>query len=203
VAALEDVEDSLPSTSGRDDRRPVSIEGVLESLDQELSLLESQEQEASFFEKLQRAVKDAAAASPDSHIPPAGPRKVAIDPLPEKNFGNLRGGEYPFMYDPVYGLPIVREVARYGELLKDIRQGEVSQILWFFDPACADPYYMDGRCLVRYKDGRVKQSVVPVSDFRIPYAMEAHNVKVRLGLCTFAAAHLRATGACCRPFPHV
>jgi hypothetical protein len=32
------------------------------------------------------------------------------------------GGQYPFQYDPVYGLPIVREVAKYGEVLRDIRQ---------------------------------------------------------------------------------
>ena len=164
-----EADDSLPSTSGRDDRTPVSIGGVLEPLGQEPSL----------FEKIRKAVADAAAAPADAYTLPPGPREVALDPLPEKNFGNLRGGEYPFTYDPVYGLPIVREVARYGELLRDIRQGEVSQILWFFDPARADPYHLDGRCLVRYKDGRVKQSVVPVNDFRVPYAMEAHNVKVR------------------------
>lgn len=30
--------------------------------------------------------------------------------LPEKNVGTLRGGRYPFTYDPVYGLPVVNEV---------------------------------------------------------------------------------------------
>ena len=42
--------------------------------------------------------------------------------LPAKDYGNLMGGQYPFQYDPVYGLPIVREVAKYGEVLRDIRQ---------------------------------------------------------------------------------
>lgn len=42
--------------------------------------------------------------------------------LPAKDYGNLMGGQYPFQYDPVYGLPVVREVAKYGEVLRDIRQ---------------------------------------------------------------------------------
>jgi hypothetical protein len=53
------------------------------------------------------------------------------------------------------------------------------QVLWFFDPGHTDPYHQDGRCLVRYKDGRVKQAVVPPHDARIPYAMAAHGVEVR------------------------
>jgi hypothetical protein len=52
------------------------------------------------------------------------------------------------------------------------------QVLWFFDPGRTDPYHLDGRCLVRYKDGRVKQAVVPQQDARIPYAMAAHGVEV-------------------------
>ncbi|KAI8470484.1 MAG: hypothetical protein J3K34DRAFT_521271, partial [Monoraphidium minutum] len=113
----------------------------------------------------------AAAALPE---PPL--QVAAVGLLPEQDYGNLRGGQYPFQYDPVYGLPIVREVVRYGELLRDIRQGEVSQVLWFFDPARLDPFYVDGRCIVRYRDGRVKQGVVPPGDVRIPYAMDAHGV---------------------------
>lgn len=101
-----------------------------------------------------------------------------VRPLPYKNFGNLRGGQYPFLYDPVYGLPIVHDVAKYGEVLRDIRQGLVQEVLWFFDPSTNDNFYTDGRCLLRYKDGRVRQSVVPLDDFRVPYAMEAHGVKV-------------------------
>ncbi len=56
------------------------------------------------------------------------------------------------------------------------------QVLWFFDPGRSDPYYVDGRCLIRYKDGRVKQSVIPQDDYRVPYAMEAHGVRVRCSL---------------------
>jgi hypothetical protein len=54
----------------------------------------------------------------------------------------------------------------------------VREVLWFFDPSCNDPFAIDGRCLVRYVDGRVKQSVLPVSDARLGYAMAAHGVKV-------------------------
>jgi hypothetical protein len=55
-------------------------------------------------------------------------QQVVVSPLPLKRSGGLIGGQYPFLYDPVYGLPIVREVARYGEVLRDIRQGEVAQV---------------------------------------------------------------------------
>jgi hypothetical protein len=41
--------------------------------------------------------------------------------LPEKDFGTLRGGRYPFLYDGVFGLPVVREVASYGEVLEGLR----------------------------------------------------------------------------------
>lgn len=102
---------------------------------------------------------------------------AAVDPLPHKNFGNLRGGQYPFLYDPVYGLPIVHDVAKYGEVLRDIRTGLVQELLWFFEPNHPDSFAGDGRCLVRYKDGRVRQSVVPLQDFRVPYAMQAHGVE--------------------------
>jgi hypothetical protein len=67
------------------------------------------------------ALGAAAAALPD---PPLQTADVGL--LPERDYGNLRGGQYPFLFDPVYGLPIVREVVRYGELLRDVRMGEVS-----------------------------------------------------------------------------
>jgi hypothetical protein len=111
--------------------------------------------------------------------PHARQQYAAVDPLPHKSFGNLRGGQYPFLYDPVYGLPIVHDVAKYGEVLRDIRTGLVQEVLWFFEPNQTDSFAGDGRCLVRYKDGRVRQSVVPLQDFRVPYAMQAHGVKVR------------------------
>jgi hypothetical protein len=179
--------------------------------------------EAGALRAASAAADAAAAAIPDGE--PQVATGVAL--LPERDYGNLRGGQYPFLYDPVYGLPVVREVVRYGELLRDIRQGQVrmrararravelcarlgaarqrrrprasgrrrrpapgsapqkpprppqvSQLLWFYDPSSLDAYYLDGRCLVRYKDGRVRQSVVPPGDVRVPYAMDAHGVVV-------------------------
>lgn len=121
------------------------------------------------------AVYDAAFAP----VPDARKQQYAnVQPLPHKNYGNLRGGQYPFLYDPVYGLPVIHDVAKYGEVLRDIRTGLVQEVLWFFDPGTGDTFHADGRCLIRYKDGRVKQSVVPLNDFRVPYAMQAHGVKV-------------------------
>lgn len=60
-------------------------------------------------------------------------------------------------------------------------QGNVREVLWFFDPGLSDPFAVDGRCLVRYSDERVKQSVLPPADARLGYAMGAHGVKVRVG----------------------
>eukprot|EP00775_Hariotina_reticulata_P010429 gene10429-10587_t len=102
---------------------------------------------------------------------------ASVDPLPHKNHGTLRGGQYPFLYDPVYGLPVVHDIAKYGEVLRDIRQGLVKEVLWFGDSTVNDGFNMDGRCLVRYKNGRVRQSVLPSCDARVPYAMQAHGVK--------------------------
>lgn len=54
------------------------------------------------------------------------------------------------------------------------------EVLWFFDPSVrSDPYAVDGRCLVRYHNGGVKQAVLPLTDARLGYAMGTHGVKVR------------------------
>ena len=37
---------------------------------------------------------------------------------------------------------------------------------------------VEGPCLVIFKDGTVAQSHVPEADFRLPYAMETHAVKM-------------------------
>lgn len=105
------------------------------------------------------------------------PRMEMVDLLPPKDHGNLQGGQYPFTYDPVYGLPIVRDIASYSDVLRGIRTGRVKQILWFFDPDRTDPFFTNGRCLVRYKDERVRQAVIPPDDVRVPYAMEVHGVQ--------------------------
>ncbi len=105
-------------------------------------------------------------------------RSARVTALPHKDYGTLRGGQYPFAFDPVYGLPVVHDVARYAEVLRDIRQGLVTEVLWFYEPGAMDNFACDGRCLVRYTDGHVRQSVVPLSDARVPYAMSVHGVKV-------------------------
>ena len=48
---------------------------------------------------------------------PALPARATavVAPLPEKNYGSLRGGRWPFLYDNVYGLPVVRQVRRKGK----------------------------------------------------------------------------------------
>lgn len=84
---------------------------------------------------------------------------VYIPLLPEVNLGTLRGGQYPFIYDPVYGLPIVRAIASYSEVLRDMRQGKVKEILWFATaprpgsmPYGSSFTSIEGRCLIRYQD---------------------------------------------------
>lgn len=57
--------------------------------------------------------------------------QAAVALLPEKNYGSLRGGRYPFLYDPGHGLPVVCEVVSYGAVLAAIREGRVTDILWF------------------------------------------------------------------------
>jgi hypothetical protein len=123
---------------------------------------------------------------------PAPPLDSIIEPtpmihaplLPEINLGTLRGGRYPFMYDPVYGLPIVRSIASYADVLRDIRLGRVKEILWFATPPRpgslpqgSDFSSMEGRCLIRYKNDEVKQSMLFTSDLRLNEAIKVHAVK--------------------------
>ncbi|KAG2434015.1 hypothetical protein HYH02_012475 [Chlamydomonas schloesseri] len=131
-----------------------------------------------------------------AEVVPALPARATavVAPLPEKNFGSLRGGRWPFLYDSVYGLPVVRQVASYGEVLEGIRTGRVSEVLWFQAPraaaasAAAPPPGLgaplqapppplaapDGRCLVRFASGQVKQAVIPPGEPRISQALAAH-----------------------------
>jgi hypothetical protein len=69
-------------------------------------------------------------------------------------------GHHALLAPQVYGLPIVRDVAKYGEVLRDIRQGQVKQILWFFDPGRVDPFRSDGRCLIRWAAAAAAAAVV-------------------------------------------
>ncbi|GIL87770.1 hypothetical protein Vretifemale_15817 [Volvox reticuliferus] len=109
-------------------------------------------------------------------------QEAVVEPLPEKNFGVLRGGRYPFLYDNLYGLPVVRQVASYGEALEGLRSGRITEVLWF-QPLPANTVggssealrtAADGRCLLRYASGQVKQSVIPYGEPRIMQAIHEY-----------------------------
>ncbi|KAJ9526816.1 hypothetical protein QJQ45_017440 [Haematococcus lacustris] len=87
---------------------------------------------------------------------------------------------WPFTYDPVYGLPVVNDVATYSAVLRGIREGQVAELLWFQAPDLASRTLLEGRCLVRYHNGRVQQSAVPRVDSRVVEAMRAAGVKASL-----------------------
>ncbi|KAG2425174.1 hypothetical protein HXX76_013928 [Chlamydomonas incerta] len=145
------------------------------------------------------AVVGATEAAAAAAVPALPARATAVvAPLPEKNYGSLRGGRWPFLYDNVYGLPVVRQVASYGEVLEGIRTGRVSQVLWFqaprgaADSAAAPPPGLggpqqptpppiaspDGRCLVRFANGQVKQAVIPPGEPRISQALSQYGTAV-------------------------
>ncbi|GLC59189.1 hypothetical protein PLESTB_001458600, partial [Pleodorina starrii] len=126
---------------------------------------------------------------------------AVVAPLPEKNFGVLRGGRYPFLYDNVYGLPIVRQVASYGEALEGLRSGRITEVLWFqplpHNPAGGDNQAMrtaaEGRCLLRYASGQVKQSVIPYGEPRIMQAI--HEYGASAGFIPLEPRHMRELAA--------
>lgn len=79
-----------------------------------------------------------------------------------------------YLYEPRFGLPVVRKRLSYGELLREIRTENVKQ-LKFFETA-DDVIQLEGPCLVIFKDDTLAQGYVPHYDYRIPYAMENHGV---------------------------
>ncbi|KAJ9527710.1 hypothetical protein QJQ45_025987 [Haematococcus lacustris] len=93
---------------------------------------------------------------------------------------DVSGASWPFTYDPVYGLPVVNDVATYSAVLRGIREGQVAELLWFQAPDLASRTLLEGRCLVRYHNGRVQQSAVPRVDSRVVEAMRAAGVKASL-----------------------
>ncbi|DBA94610.1 hypothetical protein WJX77_012597 [Trebouxia sp. C0004] len=78
------------------------------------------------------------------------------------------------LYEPKFGLPVVRKYLSYGDLLREIRTEKVKELKFF----CArdDVIELEGPCLVVYRDGTLAQSYVPSFDYRVPYAMENHGV---------------------------
>ncbi|KAK9816556.1 hypothetical protein WJX72_001883 [[Myrmecia] bisecta] len=79
-----------------------------------------------------------------------------------------------FLFEPTFGLPVARRYLGYGDLLREIRLGNVKQLLFF---AQGEELELEGPCLVVDHNNVVAQSYVPHFDYRIPYAMETHGVK--------------------------
>lgn len=79
-----------------------------------------------------------------------------------------------YLYEPKFGLPVVRKYVSYGDLLREIRTEQVQELKFF--AAQDDVIELEGPCLVLYRDGTLAQSYVPSYDYRIPYAMENHGV---------------------------
>ena len=77
----------------------------------------------------------------------------------------MEGYQEPNLYEPTFGLPIVRRRISYAELLKDIRLQKVQEISYFDSnqaPDESDKYRMrnltlEGYCLVIYNDTSVAQ----------------------------------------------
>ncbi len=79
-----------------------------------------------------------------------------------------------YLYEPKFGLPIVRKYLSYGDLLREIRTEKVSELKFF--SSHDDVIELEGPCLVVFRDGTLAQSYVPNYDYRVPYAMENHGV---------------------------
>ena len=69
-----------------------------------------------------------------------------------------------YLYEPKYGLPVVRRRLGYSELLRCIRQGEVDEVRFFTTHENATQ--MEGPCLVVLTDGTVAQGHIPDGDWR-------------------------------------
>jgi len=81
-----------------------------------------------------------------------------------------------YLYEPKYGLPVVRSQLSYSQLLRAVREEQVDEILFFAERGQAE---LEGPCLVSLRDGSTAQAFIPAHDARLPYAMETHNVRGR------------------------
>lgn len=75
---------------------------------------------------------------------------------------STQGSRPTSLYEPVFGLPLVRRKVKYSELLRDIRQGRVVEIAYFDSNVAKmdmdkSEYNVgvEGYCLVIYTDGSV------------------------------------------------
>lgn len=87
----------------------------------------------------------------------------------------VREIDYKEYFNGEDGVPIVKERVSYGRLLRDIREWKVRKIHWFKDEE--NDFYIQGPCIVEYRDGHVKHSHVPHHDLRVPTAMQYFNVE--------------------------
>ena len=79
-----------------------------------------------------------------------------------------------YLYESKFGLPVVHKRLSYGDLLREIRTGNVKQIKFFATQE--DMIELEGPCLIIFQDDTLAQGYVPHYDHRIPYAMENHGV---------------------------
>ena len=79
-----------------------------------------------------------------------------------------------YLYEATYGLPIVHKTLDYSALLRAIREESIESVGFFTQRGHS---YLEGPCLVTFKDGTVAQAIWPTNDARLSYAMESHNVK--------------------------
>ncbi|KAK9823015.1 hypothetical protein WJX81_007049 [Elliptochloris bilobata] len=86
-----------------------------------------------------------------------------------------------WLFEPKHGLAIVRKKLKYGELLREIRQGRVRDVLFFDNDHLMeneeDFTPVEGPCLVLFRDGHVEQAYIPPYDVRMQCAMETHGVR--------------------------
>jgi len=79
-----------------------------------------------------------------------------------------------YIYEATNGLPIVRNTLDYSGLLRAIREESIDSVGFFTQRGHG---YLEGPCLVTFKDGTVAQAIWPTNDARLSYAMESHNVR--------------------------
>jgi cell division protease FtsH len=92
----------------------------------------------------------------------------------------VRNAEY---FTLKHGVPTIRKVIKYGQLLRQIRQERVDKVIFFTwrNDINREPVRLSRvPCMVVYHDRSVAQCMVPEDDVRLQLAMENHGVTVEL-----------------------
>ena len=100
----------------------------------------------------------------------------------EKHGGasQVRNSEY---FTLKHGIPTIRKVIKYGQLLRQIRTERVDKVIFFTwrNDMNREPVRLSRvPCMVVYHDRSVAQCMVPEDDVRLQLAMENHGVTVEL-----------------------